>query len=222
MPLQEDHFERFMCLRSKEEPWKGDDEASWAAAVAPGVAFPNLAGRRNRDSLSSFCQSAEPSIEEKFIACMAWGRMKSANRGPAWRAQRQWKEKLEQLCSSEALSRRDAYLLLSDPSIPGLGPAYITKLIYFMGRHPKRGYIMDQWTGSSINLLFRREIVRISRRWVTRSNNENNYESFCLAIEEIADRLGEPGGAIEQQLFSIGGHRPGRWRAYVQKNFSSI
>ena len=42
--------------------------------------------------------------------------------------------------------------LVNEKKLTHMGPAYFTKLIYFLGSK-QNGYIMDQWTARSMNLL---------------------------------------------------------------------
>ena len=105
----------------------------------------------------------------------------------------------------------------------GIGPAYFTKLIYFMSNnYSNRGYIMDQWTSRSINLLFEDKIIKLTRSgkfyYVNDSNNGKIYEKFCSFIDQIADDINVDPDLIELNLFSKGGREKGLWRDYVIQN----
>lgn len=92
------------------------------------------------------------------------------------------------------------------------------------------GYIMDQWTSLSVNLLFSRSahpIVDLTtakfkgRRTDTVSdrNSADDYEAFCLCIDELAENLGIQGPAkAEEWIFSKGGRHPAPWRSHVLAN----
>ena len=79
----------------------------------------------------------------------------------------------------------------------GVGPAFCTELIFFLGKG--NGLIMDQWTSRSVNLLFNRKIVALSRGKikknkdyyyaVKKSNDRNAYEKHIQAISELSKRL---------------------------------
>ena len=113
--------------------------------------------------------------------------------------------------------------------MPGVAPAYFTKLIFFLmpeNEKKPRGYIMDQWTSSSINLLFGSKIIhtKISKKrrdgdeleeTVVDKNTEVNYEYFCKAVETVADLLEIEPMATEEMMFSNGGTKKGDWRKHV-------
>ena len=116
-----------------------------------------------------------------------------------------------------------------------MGPAFFTKLVYFLTPRgaPKRnpGYIMDQWTGSSVNLLTDSDLVLldVTRRWslskgkpepyfdftASDENTRDDYEAFCSVVDRLACRFCLSVDQIDQALFSLGGENPGGWRKYV-------
>jgi hypothetical protein len=121
-----------------------------------------------------------------------------------------------------------------------MGPAYYTKLIYFLMPRDSAcpvGYIMDQWLGCSVNLLCHQEVVRMDtmviwtaqKRGTARSSvrratsrvsplhTSEHYERFCQAVELLAERMGVgwTPDAAELALMSSGGHSPAPWRSYV-------
>lgn len=142
------------------------------------------------------------------------------------------------------LNRSTAYAKFSelqhDGKLKGIGPAYFTKLIYFlMPNNPgsPRGYIMDQWVGCSINILNEIDVVLMDSsemlKWtkngeiqpssnyqVSNINTEKNYEAFCWQIELLAAEIGSPPNPdfTERLLMSKGGKTPLDWRAYVKEN----
>lgn len=66
------------------------------------------------------------------------------------------------LLRTGGLSRCEAYrLFLGTGAIPGIGPAFFTKLIYFFSPTPDF-YILDQWTAKSVNLLTGNWVVKMS------------------------------------------------------------
>jgi hypothetical protein len=101
-----------------------------------------------------------------------------------------------------------------------MGPAYFTKLICFVNPNLK-GYIMDQWTAKSINLIFDNKIVALNNSGhVTDRNNAAIYEDFCLKIEYLADLLNLKPIDLEENLFSNGGVNKGKWRQFVVDNWN--
>jgi hypothetical protein len=103
--------------------------------------------------------------------------------------------------------------------IPGMGPAYYTKLICFLNPSLK-GYIMDQWTGKSVNMLMgsaagKTVALDVRTGLVLRTNQDSTYEWFCQSIEEIGRRLGCNYLQAEEYIFSSGGRKKGSWRQLV-------
>ena len=107
-----------------------------------------------------------------------------------------------------------------------MGIAYFTKLIYFFSAEP-HGYILDQWTARSTNLLCGKEKINLT--WgkyknkgfavVNDSNTVTDYSFFCDFVRELTshcDHLTDPGDT-EAALFSKGRGK-GRWRNYVIQN----
>ena len=82
-----------------------------------------------------------------------------------------------------------------DLKMKGVGPAFYTKLIYFLGDH--EGLIMDQWTAKSVNMLCNDKIVKLdSSGYVSKRNKETTYIKFIeilkkLQIELAMDSLSE-------------------------------
>lgn len=117
-----------------------------------------------------------------------------------------------------------------------MGPAYFTKLIYFLMPEKSgtpRGYIMDQWVGCGINILTDSEIVVMDKTFsikeknskpvqdsvfiVSDINTEQNYRYYCRAIETLADITGQTPDKTECLLMSKGGRKPFIWRHYVKE-----
>jgi hypothetical protein len=119
------------------------------------------------------------------------------------------------------LDRRASYDLCADAvhkvKAGGIGPAYFTKLIFFANpRHD--GFIMDQWTARSVNLLVDGPpVVRMrTRDHVDPRNNSEVYERFCRILEELSSHLlNRTAEETEQCLFSTGGKNAAAWRRYL-------
>jgi hypothetical protein len=102
--------------------------------------------------------------------------------------------------------------------LPGMGPAYFTKLIHFLG--PADGYILDQWTARSTNLLFGPLVYLkpVHRGWhVDDRNTSAHYERYCAQVEWLAEQISRRVAAVlpsevEHALFA-----PGGWREYVKQ-----
>lgn len=153
----------------------------------------------------------EMSTLELCIIILAWGGMHGSNLAHLFKvACDPWLNVAKDIREGK-LNRSDAFdqfkALQKDGKIKGMGPAYFTKLIYFLmpttaGAKP-RGYIMDQWVSCSVNILANKNIVLTdatqSLVWngskelkikssylVSNQNTAENYENFCKYIEDIA------------------------------------
>jgi hypothetical protein len=117
------------------------------------------------------------------------------------------------------LTRCQAYdLFLGAGAIPGLGPAYFTKLLYFFQRNPDC-YIMDQHTAKSVNLLTGNWLVRMVGNAVSNLNKCGNYQAYCEEVDTIAGLVGVSGEQAEEMMMSKGGHHPWPWRAHMRTSW---
>lgn len=167
--------------------------------------------------------------DETFIwRVMAWGGMSPFN---APRLHPFIEALVPIVCEmrTSTISRAEAYDRLArfrrDHPGCGMGPAYFTKLIFF-ARKSRDGYILDQWTARSINLLLATEEHRISLNRANKNsfvvsdrNTADDYERYCSIVEHMASEEGVRPDEIELRLFSSGvpkrGGKRGEWRAYV-------
>ena len=108
----------------------------------------------------------------------------------------------------------------------GIGPAYYTKLIFFLG--DQTGLIMDQWTARSTNLLLNKKIIRLEMNYVSDKNSEQVYKKYLDFISELKTTLNiESISKTEELIFSCS-HKKNRlgehhqacsaWRKYVTEN----
>jgi hypothetical protein len=117
------------------------------------------------------------------------------------------------------MTRCDAYnLFLGVGGVPGLGPSYWTKLLYFFSPN-SNFYIMDKWTGQSVDLMTGNWVVRMAGKATSALNKCGNYQAYCEEVDEIAYILGVTGAQAEEMLMSKGGRRPWPWRAHVRANW---
>lgn len=209
-------------------------EGMSALTWATGVGYRPLRGalsdaKLDRIQVRDYCRSPDNTAEHCFITVMAWGGggLKAHYRRSSWEARQRWRNVVASLRQS-GTSRSNAYEALwslknRDPDqgddLPGVGPAFFTKLIFFMRDRPN-GFIMDQWLGKSVNLVTGERIVRMDGDCASLRNTSADYERFCGVVEELGGRLGLNHDAIEQALFSRGGRRPGPWRRYVKEHWS--
>lgn len=211
--LNEIHFQKLVQCEHPTTPWKGIKAKDWAVSAK----IPNLDGlpdkHLNRNELREHCSKDATKIaspEACFVAVMSWGGMRPRNGRLAWKDQEKWLPIVEQLRNGR-LSRRDAYERFAGARIGGLGPAFFTKLIFFL-RPDADGYILDQWTGKSISILYDSGRVKFDGNYLSRRTSADDYEFFCKLIELTSRYAGNSPNETEDRLFS---RSNSEWRNYV-------
>lgn len=183
-----------------------------------------------RSELQRACGDPRLTTIDNCIAIFAWGGMRTHHAKMALKTQSLWLPIVDQIRSG-ALGRREAYFALKkirqENNLRGMGPAYFTKLIYFFGwaasafsKPQHQGFIMDQWTARSANLLLNNpHFVKLTKlKSVADNNTDSDYENFCCFIEHLARRLNIEPEAAEIRIFSKGGRAKGEWRQYLLNN----
>ena len=159
-------------------------------------------------------------------AILAWGGMRRNSGFTALSTLKYWLPTCDEIRSGK-LSRTEAYdkfmsFRLKD-QMKGMGPAFFTKLIFFlMHNQKKQGYIMDQWTAASVNLLSQSSLVKTNKiknkksyfEIVSDKNTALDYENFCSFVEDIATDLNRNPVDVELAMFSEG-RGNGGWRNYI-------
>ena len=252
MTFHQEHLKKLKeCIRTENV-----DE--WGANMSPrkfvnGVLgngsdanLPNLNGEVNKENFPEkrvyrsdvvdFVRRGDTTNLEKVLFVLAWGgrgtrygklALKSYHNG--------WHTIVDQMLNGK-ICRYKAYnqfnCLVKSGKLKGMGPAFFTKLIFFLEPN-HNGYIMDQWTARSMNLLRcddNREIHL--RRAGTRKNNNREYKlfwvdpiknnsavytDFCDDLECLARLLSKEPEETEKIIFSRGGrwNNLGCWRRYV-------
>ena len=174
---------------------------------------------------------------------MAWGGMRMDHRNMAFLSPHtnSWLN-VANAIRSGTLTRCEAYDAFSElretKRLKGMGPAYFTKLIYFLMPRGKSnyppGFIMDQWAGCSINVLTGKPTVLMDSvgHWtgegdtlrkaftfiVSDCNTGDHYETFCASIDALAEHYEQSGDQIDRALLSKGGRHPAKWRQYIKDN----
>ncbi len=228
MSINEKSFSVFYSAHPENqypETWKGKNPIKWFQNVTEASCKRdalNAAGPEamDRGRLFEFC--ANPTVEamDIFVAVCAWGGMRVDHGRRAWPLANIWGPAIDEL-KANCLSNREAYGLFDhirgEGGLSGVGPAYFTKFIFFV-RPDLGGYIMDQWTERSINLLYGTTIklIRGKDGQYVGKNSPEIYEDFCRKIEDVSGRLNITPEKAEIALFSNGGKRPGAWRKYVK------
>lgn len=207
----------------KAEKWRGRNVRRWAMDVGVSQTICALLPdeRQTRDQVRVACREKSNNIATCAIVILAWGGMRRDHGRSAWALRDSWLPIVELLRLGKQ-SRAEAYDSLAQIAgdlMPGIGPAYFTKLLHFLRPVPD-ALIMDQWTTKSVQLLTSRGRPLLEKNWVSHRNTASDYEWYCCAVEELAVAVHDSPGNVEERLFSIGGRRPGVWRKYVKHHWA--
>jgi hypothetical protein len=179
-----------------------------------------------RPELKEMAKDPAYSDRDVLWAILGWGKMHRQHARRFKENEQAWLNVVQHLRTGN-LTRADGYALCHDTMCritnPGIGPAYFTKLIFFAD--PKHdGYIMDQWTARTSNLLvIGSPLVRMqSREYVSPHNSPNTYERFCQLVEYLAKMINRSSEETEQCMFSKGGKKPDPWRKFVRDNDGKV
>lgn len=230
MPKQ--FTEALNILRENKSPavWLGRNPFNWAGHIgcqSSGIPTERL----NRKQLQEFCSNQAYSARECIASICGWGGMKVDHGKLLFEKCEYWLPLVEEL-RFRGFCRKIAYQKFKDlrknQMLPGCGPAYFTKFIFFRNGGKKsnpqhNGFIMDQWTVKSIQLLTgERRPYLSSAGYVNDDNTGEDYEFYCHTIEELASelRFQDPDMA-EEAIFSSGGRNSAAWRRYVKRNWHS-
>lgn len=206
--------------------WVGSACRAWAKDVTgqPHLGLPVI--RQNRVALRDLVQNGALSDDEAHLAVMAWGGQRRDHGRDTWSRIATIRPAIRELREG-TLDRREGYQRFycltnaETDRVTGLGPAYYTKLLFFLPRE-NAGPIMDQWTAKSMQLLVMRAgarpIITLSHSGhVTRDNDLAVYDQFCAFITALAERYGVSDGNAEELVFG-GSKQP--WRAFVKAHWS--
>lgn len=242
--FQDTHLRTFQeCVRANHDP--DDGPTKWGRPFGKELSNVDLnvlpEGRVKRSRVLELASSPEVNINTVCAAIMAWGGMHKNHRDYLFNdSGTEWLEIAQAIRCGE-IDRQTAYSRLaklrSQGKLKGAGPAFFTKLIYFLmpRRDPtlKTGYIMDQWAGCSINLLVGPEVVLMNVTTVRKrqaddptpkfeftvadKNTGDNYEIFCSAVDLLRENLDITPEQVDRELVSAGGRKPEPWRLYVKE-----
>jgi len=170
-------------------------------------------------------------VKDKFVntptlcaLILSWGGMRPQHFKALIR-QTEWVRVCDKIRAG-CLTRREAYAdflaLRKAGKLQGMGPAFFTKLIYFLAPRSdgvRSPHIMDQWAASSMNVLCGRKVVKLSASgkslWVNDANDPECYEVFCELVDRLCVRLKVDPHRLDRAMLSLGGRNPHPWRSYV-------
>lgn len=227
-----EHFEKFIeCIEESGSPenWVGGKVVQWWEWVSeridkqiPAVDLSHEIFREplTRDSLKQLCQNTDISDGTCTVAILAWGGQRR-NHGVTTFQQFEHIQPIIRSMREKEVTTLEAYSkfhnLWVNKIIKGLGAAFFTKLIFFC-EPSHTGFIMDQWTAKSVNLIANERFIQLSAQgYVTNQNTPDTYHRFCLAIDQIGSIIEKSGEEVEMNLFSGGGRNPMCWRKYVRE-----
>ena len=203
----------------------------------------------DHSKLDEICKDDETyDIEDCVLAILAWGQIDASinNFIPAWKSLNKpgIKSFLEDIRIGRNCNRKEIYQKFTDyrlsRELKGINTPYFTKLIYFLMRGEAKGYILDQFTAISANLLLNQDIINITRKIDKdkkkvfrevdcKKNDAEVYEKYCEFIEDLAiylddhfrEKLEERDAKIEPKhaeifIFYNNRDNPG-WRSKVAK-----
>ena len=180
--------------------------------------------RLDRAGLTRYVMAA-PNLLCAFLAVMGWGQQNRRNLALAWSDTDRLASRLA-ILRGQAETRADAFdLFCTDQRIAGLGPAYFTKLIAFF-RPDLNGYVLDQFTARSINLLSgRHDLVPMVGKNVAQGATGRQYEDYCAIVDDLTALVNArmspsapvDGSHVEYLLFGKS-DRIQPWREYLKAN----
>lgn len=231
--------------RSEKTIWSGARVPSRTALNITGEKLVSLSDKnQNRDELLESIPTL--SEEAAFIATMAWGGQKKDHTIASWEERDKWLKILYELRTG-VISPVKAYEQFQQAEVKGLGPAFYTKLIFFLQNEKyQRAYIMDQWTAKSMELLCVTSNSAPKLKWISitqkqsngipfmqaalaRGNMANAYEYYCNFVHELQRQLAQQysialtGDEVEEAIFAGGPRRqpPLPWRHFTMTTWKN-
>lgn len=216
------HLNIFKANLTNDQDWAGHDVRKWWDYVTNKRKCNLPSEKLTRQALKEFCHKDSKYTDEECLgAVMAWG---GQNRKHGQTLFSRKDEVLPIIADMRTSSinhlqayKAFDYLCQQDKKL-GMGAAYFTKLIFFC-EPSHRGFIMDQWTAKSTNLLCCEQVIHLQAGYVSKKNNGDKYEYFCKVVEDLAKRLNTSAEHIEMSMFSKGGRNKAPWRQYVVDNW---
>lgn len=224
-------------------PWTGASPFDWAESVEPGLGglYGLSTTALSRTALRALWTNPSISVEACFLSTMAWGGMQRGNGRRIWAA----RVDCLAICDAVRAGRHNPATgyqafstLRSKKRLPGIGPAYFTKILFFASPI-QDAYILDQWTARSMHFLtgqgkypavrkdytsaaeaLRLKVPELLRVIVDDKVTSADYVDYCNRVNGLAANLGWHAHQIEERLFSSGGRTPHPWRAHVMAGWT--
>ena len=224
MKVNNEALEQLKLSINNFKSWNGINANDWGNYFYDKNLNKSLNCKLTRSQLLNNNFSKDLSREELAIAILSWGGM-NREHGKSLFQYKEWLHLIDKMRTNKIKTREEAYRLFAslrkNKKLKGMGPAYFTKLICFVNPNFK-GYIMDQWTSKSINLLFESNLLFLKNNGnVTDKNTPEIYEDFCSKIECLANLIKLNPIDLEENLFRNGGINKGKWRQFVLDNWNN-
>ena len=222
MYYSNNHLSKFKKSIGNFSRWEGSNTVKWSKNIINIEYQENLNRRYHREELlrDGFFDNYDDLTCSMII--FAWGGM-NRNFGKMLLEDKSWLSIVKSIRNKSINSREESFnqfsFLRKKGKLKGMGIAYFTKLICFL--NPSlNGFIMDQWTSKSINLITQEKIIWLnSQGLVTDKNQVEEYSKFCKIVEDLSKIINIQPLDLEENLFSNGGRKKGLWRDYVIKNW---
>jgi hypothetical protein len=214
----ESHLNRLIQIGDLTQGFIGVNSVRWANMITSNYNFYQGPNKQfDRYGLLNYCQDNNNRDLDVLVAILSWGGMRTAHGRILFKNLVTVLNLIKALRAGQFQTRQSAFLAFrskrAEGLLSGLGIAYFTKLICFSAPS-LNGYIMDQWSSKSINLLTGQQVIHISNNWVSDKNDENVYELFCAQIDNLASLLNCSGFEAEKRIFSVGRGK-GEWRKHL-------
>lgn len=222
--MNEEHYQFLFNLGHQNQGAVGRNALNFGNQVQRLELLPEILNQRfDRLNLLELCANGNNSNLTVTVAILAWGGMRFDHARNLFHNWEYVNPIVHSLRTGQINTRQEAFTVLQNTrnngQTPGLGISYFTKIICFLNP-ALNGFILDQWTGKSINFLWDQPLIQISNfGWITDQNTPAIYEEFCNRIEILADNLVCEPLLAEERIFSVGGRNPGRWRNYIKTNY---
>ena len=228
----------FQAKLGKPEPAKGSKPSSWTDTKKRYYKFEGsilqpplrdlIYTKLTQNDLLPLRDNRAISTSDLCALIFIWGGINREHGKQLFEGDREWLRVSEELRSGEMNAVEGYakfYRLSNDKKLTGCGPAYYTKLLYFLPPDGKRGHIMDQWLARSINFLTESRTIKMDIDYaetVSQKNDENVYERFCDLVGKLAVQTNTDHDGIEMLLFSTGGREKGKWRQFISQQQSAL
>jgi hypothetical protein len=166
------HWDAFVAIPHQVQGAVGSAPAKWAKTCGLGAIpdTPLLPEQPlTRQQVRDICTDPARPVSFGFVCAMAWGGQSMPNAKRAWKSRESLQNNLARLRAGEMTSAQAFECFAGKNWIPGIGPAYFTKLLYFFSPAPTN-YIMDQWTARSVNLVTGRKVVLMAGDFVSENS----------------------------------------------------